>query len=103
MVARKPGESAKEALIREVLEECGFSIRVFDFVGMADKLAFIQKEQTYFRKRCSFFSAAAQSSAAPGGSEPDHRLVWLTPDEAMSQLSHESQRWGLRAVFQRTE
>lgn len=89
-------ESAEAALIREVAEECGLAIHVMGFVGMADELVFSREEQSYFRKRCSFFTAEAQSGRQPLAGEPDHQLSWLAPDDAASQLSHESQRWAVR-------
>src|SRR6266404_467247 len=58
---QEPGESTKRALIREVTEECGLAIRAIEFLGMADELVFSPEEQTYFRKRCSFFIAEDQS------------------------------------------
>ena len=89
-------ETSKAALIREVAEECGLAIRVLGFVGMADELVFSQEERSYFRKRCSFFTAEAQGGGQPLGGEPDHHLSWLAPDDAASQLSYESQRWAVR-------
>jgi 8-oxo-dGTP pyrophosphatase MutT (NUDIX family) len=89
-------ESAEAALIREVAEECGLAIHVMGFVGVADELVFSQEEQSYFRKRCSFFAAEAQSGSPPLGGEPSHQLSWLAPDDAVSQLSHGSQKWAVR-------
>ncbi len=88
-------ESAEAALIREVAEECGLAIRVMGFIGMADELVFSKEEQSYFRKRCTFFTAEAQSANNALGGERDHRLRWLAPADATSRLSHESQRWAV--------
>src|SRR5688572_20136193 len=53
-----PGESLEQALVREVLEECGFHVRVGAFVGAADELAQLGEEKKFYRKRCAFFHAA---------------------------------------------
>jgi 8-oxo-dGTP pyrophosphatase MutT (NUDIX family) len=50
-------ESTEAALIREVAEECGLAIKVVGLVGVADELVCSQAERSYFRKRCSFFTA----------------------------------------------
>jgi 8-oxo-dGTP diphosphatase len=91
-------EAAEAALIREVTEECGLAIHITGFVGMADELVYSQEEQGYFRKRCSFFSAEAQSGCQLPRGEPDHQLSWLAPKDAALQLSHESQRWAVRQI-----
>jgi hypothetical protein len=88
-------ESSEAALIREVAEECGLAIQVKGFVGMADELVYGHEEQCYFRKRCSFFIAKLRSGNEPIGGEPDHQVLWLAQENAVSHLSHESQRWAV--------
>ena len=34
-------------------------------------------------------------SAGAAGSEADHELVWVTPQEAITQLAHPSHRWAV--------
>ena len=93
---QEPDESAEAALIREVAEECGLAIQLLSFVGMADELVFSREEQRYFRKRCSFFTAQVRSGRGPLSGEPNHLPRWLAAEAAVSELSHESQRWAVR-------
>jgi len=92
--AQEKDESPEAAFVRETAEECGLSVRVTGHIGVADELVYAEDEQTYFRKRCAFFTAEVKTLVRP--IEPDHKLVWLSPKEALSQLTHESQRWALR-------
>lgn len=89
-------ESAEEAAARETLEECGLRVSVGDFVGVADELVFAEDERKYYRKRCAFFLAEIieQSEAH----DPNHELTWLSPEDAMARLRHESQRWAVAAA-----
>src|SRR5262245_60952319 len=89
-------ESAEAALIREIAEECGLAIQIMGLVGVADELVYGQEERRYFRKRCSFFAGQVRGDGLSEAGEPDHQLKWLAPEEAVSQLSHESQRWAVR-------
>ena len=89
-------ESAEAALIREAAEECGLAIEVTRLVGVADELVYCEQEQRYLRKRCSFFAGQVRSDSQLVGGEPDHQLKWLAPEDALSQLSHESQRWAVK-------
>jgi 8-oxo-dGTP pyrophosphatase MutT (NUDIX family) len=89
-------ESAEAALIREVAEECGLAIQVLGLVGLADELVYGEEERRYFRKRCSFFAGQVRSDSQSVDGEPNHQLRWLAPEDAVSQLSHESQRWAVR-------
>ncbi len=94
--AQQPGESPEQAAVREALEECGLRIQLGRCIGVADELVYADKEQTYFRKRCTFFTAEVMDFDSSRAIEPDHQLVWLPPAEALAKLRHESQRWALQ-------
>jgi hypothetical protein len=81
------------AFIGTAREECGLEIVLGDFIGVADELVYAHDEQKYYRKRCTFYFAKVSGTSGHG--EPDHELKWLTPREAESRLSHESQRWAV--------
>jgi 8-oxo-dGTP diphosphatase len=94
---QEPGESPEEAAVREAYEECGLRIRILRCLGVADELVFALDEETYFRKRCSFFTAELLRHRGPG--EADHHLIWLATDVARVQLEHGSQRWAVTEAF----
>lgn len=94
---QEPGESLEEAAVREAFEECGLRIRIRHCLGVADELAYALDEQTYFRKRCSFF--AAELVGRDGRGEADHHLLWMAADVAIVQLEHGSQRWAVTEAF----
>ena len=87
------GESAEQAAVREVEEECGLRIALNGWVGIADELVFGSEEQKHYRKRCTFFLAEVIGRSGPG--EKDHQLVWLPRGRAAAILQHESQRWAV--------
>lgn len=88
-----PGETPELAAIREVLEECGCTIKLGQRLGVADEFAFGKAENTYFQKRCTFFLAKLIEKVAPG--EADHQLTWVPLQESVLQLNHGSQRWAV--------
>ena len=91
---QEDGETAEQAAVREASEECGAQIRILDRIGIADELVFAADEGTHFRKRCTFFRAELLSDELTGG-EDDHSLVWMSADQAISMLRHESQKWAV--------
>jgi 8-oxo-dGTP diphosphatase len=88
-----PGESPEDAAVREAAEECGLRIALLTRLGVADQFASSDAGDMYFAKHSTFYRATVVGTAT--ASEPDHVTVWLTPDEAQAQLTHESHHWAL--------
>jgi 8-oxo-dGTP diphosphatase len=87
------GETAEEALVREVREECGRNIRILGKIGEANEHVFVEGKG-YFAIHGVFFRASfGDSSAQPA--EADHELVWLSADEAKNRLTREGHVWAV--------
>jgi 8-oxo-dGTP diphosphatase len=91
-----PGESPEQAVGREALEECGFTLRLGRRVAHAIQLAESVSEKAFFEKQCTFFEASVVAQGSP--TEPGHELIWAPPALAASLLSHESHRWVVGVV-----
>jgi 8-oxo-dGTP pyrophosphatase MutT (NUDIX family) len=87
---QQPGELPEDAAVRETHEECGLRVALGIFIGIADELVCDEEEATHYRKRCSFFLAEITGKTVAG--EPGHELVWLSPQDEVAQLRHDSQR-----------
>jgi 8-oxo-dGTP diphosphatase len=87
------GESAGEALVREIREECGYGARMLEELGQAMQFVHAQGEG-YFAKHSTFFRALFDGPMEKP-SELDHELLWLTPGEAIRKLKFPSQAWGV--------
>jgi 8-oxo-dGTP diphosphatase len=94
---QEAGETAQEAAVREVAEESGLRVALGPLIGVADELVGARMEEARFRKRCSFFRASVVGAGEP--SEPDHELLWMTPDAALARLHHDSQRWAVQKAL----
>ncbi len=95
--AQEQGELADVAAIREAAEECGLGIRLREKLGVADELVYADDEHKHYRKRCEFFVAEVVGRAT--AVEPDHHLMWLSPERALTKLRHESQRWAVEQAL----
>ena len=91
---QEAGESAEEAAVREVEEECGLKVAVVQKLGVADELVYDSSEGRHYQKRCEFFLGRVIGEASVAWAS-EHRLVWLSRQEARARLSHGSQRWAL--------
>lgn len=90
-------ETLEQAAVRETFEECGLRVEIDRLVGTADEMVFSVSTNKYYRKRCTFFKAVVVR--LDDGGEDDHQLVWMTPDEAVARLTHQSQVWAVtRAI-----
>ncbi|MFT4538469.1 MAG: 8-oxo-dGTP diphosphatase [Planctomycetota bacterium] len=88
------GESAEQALIREVMEECGMDVRIGMLIGQASELVYSRSKSTHFDKQSCFFDAVVITTGLPVV-EVDHELEWLLAAEALDCLVHESHAWGI--------
>ncbi|WP_326689507.1 MULTISPECIES: NUDIX hydrolase [unclassified Streptomyces] len=81
----KPGESAREAALREVLEETGMSC------ALGPPLPTARYEVRAGRKEVSYWAAEAADGTFAPNDEVD-ALLWLPPAPARTRLSHDRDR-----------
>ncbi len=94
------GETAEAAALRELEEECGIVGRLGTSLGQADQ--FVHSATKGYRlKRSTFFNADIVSYTEP--TEADHILYWLSPDQALERLTHESHCWALSNAVSRLD
>lgn len=90
-----PGESAEQALRREVWEECGRQVDELVWLCAADEYVEAPDEGLSFLKRGAFFLATLHATSI-GVKETGSTLLWLSPAEAARQLAPLSHRWVVR-------
>jgi 8-oxo-dGTP diphosphatase len=92
-----PGETAREAAIRECGEEAGLRVELEPepFV-LADHYAFPNRGGPR-NTRGAFFTGRAQGEDATLKIEPDHTLDWREPAEAIALLDREAHAWAVAA------
>lgn len=98
----EPGESAREAAVRESREETGIrSLEVRGPVGSTDW--YFRQGDSVIHKYCDYFlmeTAGAQRASAQAA-EGVQACVWLSPEEAMSRISYENARRILERALER--
>lgn len=98
-----PGETAQAAAVREALEETGLKVRLeADPFARADQY-FLQNDGGSVNTRGQFFVGQVVAEAPELRTEPDHRLVWLDPRDAIARLDRESHAWAVAAWLRRLQ
>ncbi len=88
----EPGETPREALGREVAEECGWSAEV--------GRAICEQEQPIFGGRVSLRASYWRTRlVSPLATQPEHEAIWLSPPEATACLHRASDRAALAAAL----
>lgn len=86
------GESALQALHREVREETGWSIRVDRRVGVYQRFTYMPDYDLWARKICHIYlGRPVLCHGAP--SEEHHEAVWMDATAAVSRLASEGDAW----------
>jgi 8-oxo-dGTP diphosphatase len=89
------GETAEEALRREIVEETGYAPEILSNIGIAAQLTYAEDKRVHYRKVGHFFLARFAGKIAEPV-EADHELIWCLADEAMRRMTHEYQAWAVR-------
>ncbi|HSI87020.1 MAG: NUDIX domain-containing protein [Candidatus Methylacidiphilales bacterium] len=84
------GETSEQALHREVMEECGMTLRILQPIGSATDHLYAPPENCYYEKRGSFYLGQFIEANADGDAPP---FVWLetdtrAPDQPFRQEGH---------------
>jgi 8-oxo-dGTP pyrophosphatase MutT (NUDIX family) len=87
------GESAHEAIVREVAEECAFAVTVTGVLGDAIQFVNSTARGAWCKKPSQFVSASA---GVPAGVTPEHETIWLPSDAAVAEVTYESHAWAIR-------
>jgi 8-oxo-dGTP diphosphatase len=90
--AIEPGESPRDAIVRECREEVGLTVHLGQWTIHAIDMVYASVEKTHFEKRNTFVEGLAHGPPI-GAGEPDHELNWLAADQAVGELLHPSHRW----------
>jgi 8-oxo-dGTP diphosphatase len=89
-------ESPQQTVEREAREECGFVLETRAPIASALQYVYSVQEKEYFAKECHFLEAVIVGTVQP--EEDDHELLWLSLDQAVASLLHESHRWILERI-----
>lgn len=92
-----PGESAPQALRREVLEETGWRVRPLRRLGAFRRFCFMPEYDLWAEKLCTIYLAQALRRVGPP-SEPGHRAAWLPAPLAVARLGNDGDRAFLAAI-----
>lgn len=87
------GENSEECLIRECLEESGFSIKIDKYLFAADTYC-IHERRGYFHPIQYYFSGSLIEKVQEPV-ETDHSLEWILADELEEKMYVKQQVWAV--------
>jgi 8-oxo-dGTP diphosphatase len=90
-----PGESARDAAIRECGEEAGLVFEAEPEPFVAADHYFLHHDGVVRNTRGQFFGGRIVGEDATLHVEADHELVWLEPLEAITRLDRGSHVWAV--------
>ena len=92
------GETAEDALRREIIEETGYAPVILRDIGIAAQLTYSEDKCLHFRKVGHFFLARFGGKFTEQV-EVDHELIWCPADDALKKMTHEYQAWAIREAL----
>jgi 8-oxo-dGTP diphosphatase len=98
--AIEPGESEARALAREFGEETGLIVSAGDRLTQADQYM-VKSDGEAVNNRSVLLEAKIEGFDGRLKIEDAHTLVWLTPNEALKALRHDSHAWAVACWIRR--
>lgn len=95
----RPDEWPADALMREITEEIGWSVRILGTIGRATQLVFAEGEG-HLAIRATYFRAALIERQT---TQREHELIWLSAVDAAVCLARESDEWAISQVCKSCE
>jgi 8-oxo-dGTP diphosphatase len=90
-----PGETARDAAMRECVEEAGLIVDLdHEPFARADQY-FLHNDAQVRNSRGQFFAGRPVRIEPARKIEDDHDLVWISPQEAVVRLDRESHVWAV--------
>lgn len=93
------GESAEKALIREMYEEAGMTIRIVGKLGNAAEYIYAPSQNAYYNKIGTFYLAEIAYGHGPENADGHDNAVWVTIDTFETMAAHESHVWAVRRAI----
>lgn len=97
---KEPGESNEECLIREVMEETGYSVKIGECFATAEQYKPDQTDIGYFHP-FQFYYTGELIDPVCERLEKDHFLEWIDINEASGRLFLEMQEFALSVLRER--
>jgi len=88
------GETAEQALHREVLEETGWRIAIIDEACRANEYKVSKRKARATNKLARFYRIEAIRQVSDPVDE-DHQPLWIPRSKAIKELSHRFFRWAV--------
>ncbi len=100
--AIEPGESESRALAREFSEETGLVIKGGEGPGPR-RPYMVKSDGEPVNNRSTLMTATIEGYDPGTKIEEDHKLAWLTPDEALRVMRLDSQAWAIVCWLRKRE
>jgi leucyl-tRNA synthetase len=103
----KEGETPEEAAVREVLEETGYKTRALKKLGGQTEEHFYAENKKVWRYRLDnailleLINEEVKPQLVSEEEKNRHEVVWLTAEEALKQITHEYNKFGLLRFLER--
>lgn len=92
------GETHRECLKRECLEETGYDIEVKDFVCKGNTYFYAKQQNTYHYLICYFYLAELREKLKEP-TEADHEFEWLAINEIEETMFFEHHIWAIKQAM----
>lgn len=91
-------ESHESCIIRESLEETGFSVKVKELICKTDTYCYIDSSNTYFHPISYFYLTEIQSKVQKP-IENDHKFEWINKSDIDAKMYLEHQVWAIKQAI----
>lgn len=94
------GETMEECILRECMEEMGFSVTLKEYYAVGERYFFLENNNSYSHVTGHFYYADRYEKECEP-LEEGNEVLWMPFEECMQELYHPHHRWAVECIKDR--
>jgi len=94
------GETEKECIVRECMEEMGIKVAVKEFIAIGERYFYLESNKSYSHPIAYFYYCDEYEKVSDPWEEGSE-YMWMNLEDAIEQLYHPHHSWAVKVISEK--